>query len=285
MGNEMLRVENVSAGYDGRYVLHEVSLEVVHGEFLGLIGPNGSGKTTLLRVISGFLPPTKGIVRLGGRDLRRIGRRELAQTMACLMQDSDLGLPFTVQEVVLMGRAPHLSRIGWETQGALRVALRAMACADVLHLADRPITEISGGERQRAFIAMCLAQEPQMLLLDEPTNHLDIAHQLSVLDLIRSLNHQMGMTVVAVFHDLNHASEYCDRLLMLNQGRVENVGAPADVLTRELIREVYHADVLIRENPVSSRPHMVISAGMNGRPDRSDGPRRTDKNVVPMATE
>ncbi len=138
-----------------------------------------------------------------------------------------------------------------------------MKLADVSHLADRLITETSGGERQRAFIAMCLAQEPKMLLLDEPTSHLDVGHQLSMLDLIRKLNHETGMTVIAVFHNLNLAAEYCDKLLMLDRGQVEALGSPEDVLTRDLILRVYGANVLTEPNPLSSRPHIVISAGMN----------------------
>ena len=149
-----------------------------------------------------------------------------------------------------------------------------MALADVAHLADRPITEISGGERQRAFIAMCLAQEPKVFLLDEPTSHLDVGHQLAILDLIRSLNRDSGMTVVAVFHDLNLAAEYCDRLLVLENGRVEALGPPCDVLTAEMVRRVYNANVAAERNPVSGRPHIVISAGMNRR-EKAEGKNDT----------
>jgi iron complex transport system ATP-binding protein len=267
----MLSVQDVSAGYSSNCVLHEVSLEVGRGEFVGLIGPNGCGKTTLLRVASGILPPVSGRVQVAGENIRHLARRRLAKTMACLLQDFSLDLPFTVREVALMGRWPHLPRFGWETRQDHQVAQRAMELADVSHLADRPITKISGGERQRAFIAMCLAQQPQVLLLDEPTNHLDIAHQLSLLDLIRSLNRQAGMTVLAVFHDLNLASEYCDRLLLLDCGRVDVEGSPQDVLTANRIGKVYDANVLVEPNPVSLRPHIVVSAGMNHRPNAPAG--------------
>lgn len=138
-----------------------------------------------------------------------------------------------------------------------------MELADISDLSDRPITEISGGERQRAFIAMCLAQEPNVLLLDEPTSHLDIGHQLSILNLIRKLNRQTCMTVVAVFHDLNLAAEYCQRLLVLDHGRVVGLGMPRDVLTRETILKVYGAAVLVEQNPLSGKPHIVLTAGMN----------------------
>ena len=153
-------------------------------------------------------------------------RRDVAKIVAHLLQDRVLGLAFSVREMVLMGRSPHLPRFGGETEHDLAIVERAMDLANVSYIADRPITEISGGERQRAFIAMCLAQEPQVLLLDEPTSHLDIGHQLSILNLIRSLNRQTRMTVVAVFHDLNLAAEYCDRLVLLDQGRVIAAGTP-----------------------------------------------------------
>jgi len=260
MDADVLTVENVSAGYGDKPVLHGVAMAAARGEFVGLIGPNGSGKTTLLRVMSGVLRPSDGTVRLKGADLRGIRWRALARTMACLSQEIALDLPFAVREVVLMGRSPHLSQLGGETREDLEVAERCMALADVSQIADRPITEISGGERQRAFIAMCLAQEPEILVLDEPTSHLDIGHQLSVLNLVRKLNRDGGVTVIAVFHDLNLAAEYCDRVLLLNGGRVEAWGAPADVITAAMIGKVYGAKVLTEPNPVSGRPHVVLFA-------------------------
>lgn len=259
----MLSIENISAGYDGKLVLHNVSMKARTGRFIGLIGPNGSGKTTLLRVISGVLVPNVGQVLLQGTRLEKIGRRNLAKTMACLTQDPSLVLSFTVREIILMGRSPHLPKIGRETTRDFEIAKNAMELADVSHLAERLITEISGGERQRALIAMCLAQEPKILLLDEPTNHLDIAHQLSALDLIRKLNLQTGMTIVAVFHDLNLAAEYCDKLLVLKRGRVEAFGSPEDVLTADMILKVYGAKVQTLQNPVSNKPHIVLTADMN----------------------
>jgi len=200
-------------------------------------------------------------VLLRSAPLKTIGKRRLAQMMACLPQELASDLAFTVREIVLMGRSPHLSRIGRETQKDSEAAEKAMALADIADIADRFMTEISGGERQRAFIAMCLAQEPQILLLDEPTSHLDVGHQLSLLDLVKRLNRRTGMTVVAVFHDLNLASEYCDRLLLLHQGRAEALGSPQEVLTAEIIRRVYQAKVLTEPNLVSGKPHIVISAG------------------------
>jgi iron complex transport system ATP-binding protein len=265
----MLALQNVSAGYAGRPMLQDIAVDIAAGEFMGIIGPNGSGKTTLLRVISGVLPARQGEVWLAGHRLREMGRRDVAKRVAHLLQDHAPGPAFSVRDVVLMGRSPHLSRFGRETGRDLAIVERAMDLADVSHIADRPITQISGGERQRAFIAMCLAQQPQVLLLDEPTSHLDIGCQLSILNLIGNRNRRTRMTVVAVFHDLNLAAEYCDRLLLLKGGRVAALGAPADVLTLETIRSVYGVTVALERNPLSGKTWVLVAGGRqyHRRPD------------------
>ena len=259
----MISIKNISAGYGSELVLKEVSIDIKAGQFVGLIGPNGSGKTTLLRVLGNVLTPRAGQILLEGHDIQKISKRRLARTIACLPQDISLNLSFTVREITLMGRSPHISKIGRETSKDFEITDRAMALADISHLSDRVITEISGGERQRALIAMCLAQEPEVLLLDEPTSHLDVGHQLSVFDLIRKLNCNSNMTVIAVFHDLNLAAEYCHRLMVLDKGRVESLGSPKDVLTSDMIQKVYEAKVLTVKNPVSQKPHVILAAGMN----------------------
>jgi iron complex transport system ATP-binding protein len=256
----MLTVEQLYAGYGDTLVLSDVALAVSPGEFLGVLGPNGCGKTTLLRALRGTLRPRRGRVQLEDRDLRSIDAGALARTMAYLPQDMTLDLDFTVRELVLMGRSPHLSRFARESAADRRVADRAMELADIRHLADRAVTALSGGERQRTLVAMCLAQEPKILLLDEPTNHLDLAHQLSILDLIARLNRD-GLSVVAVFHDLNLAAEYCSRLVLLKDGRIAAAGEPAEVITEEMIRHVYGVKVAIESNRVSQRPHVVLAAG------------------------
>ncbi len=257
----MLAAENITAGYGRTMVLHDVNLEVRPGEFLGLLGPNGCGKTTLLRAVSGVLGLRSGRVLLGGRDLRAISRHELARTMSCLSQDVRLDLSYSVREVAMMGRNPHLGRLSGPSRRDRRIVERAMRLADVSHLADRSVTHISGGERQRALVAMCLAQQPQVLLLDEPTNHLDIAHQLALLDLIARLNCRQGLTVAGVFHDLNLAAEYCDRLVLLDGGRVSAAGPVAEVLTSQQILRTYGAAVHVQPNPISGRPQVIVAAG------------------------
>jgi len=256
----MLSIENITAGYGKETVLNGVEIEVREGEFVGLIGPNGSGKTTLLRVATGVLAPGEGEVLLRGVNLQSIGRRTIAKTIAFLPQDLATEFSFTVREVTLMGRYPHLPRVGYETRKDLEITEHAMELTGVARLADRIITELSGGERQRVFIAMCLAQEPELLVLDEPTNHLDIGYQLSALDLIRKLNRETNMTVISVFHDLNLAAEYCERVVVLDGGRVDALGPPEDVLTTSMIQRVYGVKVFTERNPVSNKPHIVISA-------------------------
>ena len=258
----MLSIQKICAGYGDKIVLNDVNMDIEAGDFVGLIGPNGSGKTTLLRVISKVLKPFKGRVLLNEEDIETVSRSVLARSMAFLTQEISLNLPFTVRQMTLMGRFPYLSQYGKESDEDIAIAEDAMKLADVLHLADRFITEVSGGERQRALIAMCLAQQPDILLLDEPTNHLDIGHQLAVLDLIRKLNRQTNMTVVAVFHDLNIASEYCDKIMVLDKGQVVEFGTPKEVLTSEMILKVYRAKVVTEVNPVSQKPHIVIAADM-----------------------
>jgi len=259
----MISIKNITAGYGGELVLCDVSMQVEAGEFIGIIGPNGSGKTTMLRTISGVLAVKSGEVMFDGDSLSKINRQKLAQAMACLSQEMSLDLSFTVREIVLMGRFPHVRKFGGETQKDFDIADKAMEFADVGHLAERLITELSGGEKQRALIAMCLAQEPKVLLLDEPTNHLDISHQLLTLDLIKNLNHQKGMTVISVFHDLNLASEYCDKLLVLDGGKVAAFGEVEKVITSDMILKVYGAKVRTEQNPVSNKPHVILSAQAN----------------------
>jgi iron complex transport system ATP-binding protein len=259
----MLSLHNVSAGYGGTLALRNVTMEVAQGTFVGIIGPNGCGKTTLLRVTTGTLLPAAGEIRLQGRPLQWITRRQLARTVACLPQHLAVDLAFTVHELVLMGRSPHVSRIGGETNRDLEIVQRAMAQADVLHLADRPVTELSGGERQRAYLAICLAQEPGLLLLDEPTNHLDLRHQLSLLDLIITLNRQTCMTVLAVFHDLNLAAQYCDRLLLLDRGRIAATGSPRDVLAEETLYKVFGVTVCVQYDPSSQRTQVMVGRKTN----------------------
>lgn len=256
----MLEALAITVGYGETPVLREVSLTAARGQFLGLVGPNGSGKSTLLRALSRVLPPRRGQVLLDGVDIYRMPARHLARRLAVVAQDSAVHFDFSVREVVLMGRAPHLTRFGLEGPRDYAVAEECLELTGVAGLADRSITTLSGGERQRCMIARALAQEPEALLLDEPTAHLDIAHQIEILDLARKLTATRGLATVVVLHDLNLASQYCDHLVLLAEGRVIATGRPQEVVTETHIREAYGAEVQVRLHPTSGRPYLTLRA-------------------------
>ena len=262
----VLEIDAITCGYGGEPVIKGLSLHVAAGEFLGILGPNGSGKTTLLRAITGIIPLESGGIAINGADITALGRRDIARQVACVMQDSAVAagsghLAFSVRDIVAMGRTPYLARTGWET-GADREAVEAaMQQAEVVHLANRAVTELSGGERQRTLIAMALAQGCDIVMLDEPTNHLDIAHQIGILDLFAALNRDTGTTTVGVFHDLNLAAEYCERILLLKDGEVAGIGTPEETLTEETVAAVYDASVTVQPSPVTARPHVFLRRG------------------------
>ena len=241
----MLAAEHVDFAYGTRGVLHDVSLRVAPADMLALAGPNGAGKSTLLALFAGIRQPKSGVVRLEGNDVRRIARRTLARRVAVVPQDTSVLFPYTVAEMVLMGRAPHLHGIGLEGADDLAIAERAMARTGVLDFAHRPIVELSGGERQRVILARALAQEPRVLLLDEPTTFLDLRHAIEILELIRELNRHENVTVVAVLHDLTIASMYFDRIAFLRDGRLAREGPCRTAITEETVRAVFDAEVRI----------------------------------------
>ena len=234
-----------------------LSLAIAPGEFVGVIGPNGSGKTTLLKLLSGVLAPQGGEVALGGRPVRSIPPRERARTVAVVFQEVQILFDFTLLEIALMGRAPHLGPWGLERVqdfASARAALREMDLADQ---EDEHLQELSSGERQRALIARALAQEPRVLLMDEPTAFLDLKHRLQICEILVRLNRETGLTVVTTSHDLNLAARYGSRLVMLHRGRLAADGPPAEVLTSELIRRVYETEARIGRDAESGAPFIV----------------------------
>jgi len=254
-----LALDNVSLAYDDFKVLSRVSLEVGAGEFVGLIGPNACGKSTLLKSVSRVLRPAEGRILLDGRDVwRRMSLAETAQSVAMVPQDFPLGFPFTVEETVLMGRLPYVTRLRGERPADLARVRQAMVATKTLELADRPLPELAGGDRQRVVLAKALAQDPRLLLLDEPTSHLDINHQVEILDLLLQLNRADGLTIVIVLHDLNLASMYCRRLVLLSGGGVVAEGPPAEVLTPENLAGVYGSRVLVGRHPVYGCPQVTL---------------------------
>ena len=239
----MISADGVSFAYGDHRVLDAVTLHAVSGQVLGLVGPNGSGKTTLLRTLYHSLSPQTGTVLLDGTDLGRLRTRDVAREVSVVVQESPSDLPLLVSDMVLLGRVPHRSSFAADREADHQIAAAALDRVGALDLADHPFEGLSGGERQRVLIARALAQQASHLLLDEPTNHLDVRYQHEVLDLVRDLATTGGHTVVVVLHDLNLAATYCDRVVLLDQGRVVTSGPAAEVLGPEFLAPVYGVDV------------------------------------------
>jgi iron complex transport system ATP-binding protein len=267
--NREIETKNLYFAYGDRKVIEDVSLTVGAGEMLGILGPNGSGKTTLLKLLSAVVQG-RGEVRLNGRDIAAYSRRELSKLFAVVAQESRVNFPYTVAEIVLMGRANHHSAFALEGKKDLEVARASMALTDALSLADRYLHELSGGEKQRVMIARALAQEPQILLLDEPSAFLDLKHQVQIFELLGRLNRERGLTIVAALHDLNLAALFFPRLIILRNGKVFREGTPSEVLTEKTIEEVYGIQVRVEHDPASQKPQFFVRpAQTNDSPSES----------------
>jgi len=237
---QALRVEEIEFGYEKESpLIHGISFGVMEGEFLGIIGPNASGKTTLLKLLDGILRPWKGRVMVEGRSIYDMSRREVARRVGMVFQENRLNFTFSAFEMVLMGRTPYLGSMGFEGKRDIDIAKESMVLTDTWNIASRDINELSGGERQRVFIARALAQEPIVMLLDEPTAFLDLRHQMKIMDLLQGLNHERKMIIILVSHDINLASQYCRKLILLKGGLIHKIGSPSEVVTEKNIGEVY----------------------------------------------
>ena len=253
-----LEIKQVSFSYGNGLVLHDIDLSLKPGEMVGLLGPNGSGKTTLIKLASGVLKPGRGEIWLDGSTLAQMRRKMVARSIAVMPQQFHIPFAFKVHEVVMLGRIPFIRALTGETVADREAVANALDVAGVTELEQRRFDELSGGERQKVILAMVLAQQPQVLLLDEPTLHLDITHQVEILELVRGLNRQQGLTVVAAMHDLNLASLYFDRLVLLKEGGVLADGTPLDVITEDMLQKVFGASVKIESHPATGTPHVVI---------------------------
>ncbi len=253
-----LRIEQVYFSYLNGLVLHNINLSIEAGEMVGLLGPNGSGKTTLIKLASGILKPSQGQIWLDGRSLSQLSRKSVARSVAVVPQQFHIPFAFTANEVVMLGRIPFVKAFAEEGEVDRRSVTNALELVGINELQERHFDELSGGERQKVILAMALAQQPKLLLLDEPTVHLDITHQVETLEVVRRLNVEWGLTVIAAMHDLNLASLYFDRLILLKEGRVSADGTPAQVLTEQMISEVFSASVRVEPHPVTGVPHIVI---------------------------
>ncbi|MEN6485119.1 MAG: ABC transporter ATP-binding protein [Syntrophobacteraceae bacterium] len=254
----MIRVENLRCGYPGHDVLQGISFRVGRGEFIGVLGPNGAGKTTLLLALTGILPVPEGTVEIDGMPLDEMKTRDLALRVAAVSQDAEVRLPFACEEIVRMGRYPHQKRWQMDSAEDREAVEKAMRATDSLVLAGRPVTGISGGERQRVFMARALAQEASVLLLDEATSAMDIHRKMQAFRVLDRLNREEGLTVLAVMHDVNLAALFCRRMIFLKEGRVEADGPTAAVLAPEVLEAVYQTRVLVQEVADTGKRQVVF---------------------------
>ncbi len=256
----ILTLEAVDFSYGNNFCLKDISLSVAQGDFIGIIGPNGSGKSTLIKLMAGFLSPIKGTVQLEGHALAKLERKAVARKVAVVSQGVQTGFAFTVEEMVRLGRIPHLGRWSNEGPGDAAAVDQALAQTQLESYRTRLFSRLSGGEAQRVLMAQALAQEPEILLLDEPTTYMDMAFQQDMFTLMARLN-QEGITVVAVLHDVNMASLYCKDLVAIRQGRILAQGSPEAVITRENIKDIYGCTVDISSHPVVGRPQITMLPG------------------------
>jgi iron complex transport system ATP-binding protein len=258
-----LRADGVRLGYGDRVVVEDLDLDVVSGTVTAVIGPNGCGKSTLLRALGRLLKPSSGQVVLDGKRIDRTPTREVAKVLGLLPQAPSAPEGLTVADLVARGRHPHQAWYRQWSSDDEEIVAQALEWTGIEDLAERPVDELSGGQRQRAWISMALAQGTDLLLLDEPTTFLDLAHQVDVLELVRRLHREAGRTVVMVLHDLNLAARYADRLVAMRDGRIIAAGEPGDVITEEMLAEVFGLDAKVIEDPVAGTP-LVVPIG--GRP-------------------
>lgn len=253
-----VNVEQLAYSYGRDSVLDDISFVVSKGDFFIIIGPNGSGKTTLLKLLSGILKPVAGDLVIDAKPLQSYSRKELSRSIAYVPQMIQTDFPFTVREVVLMGRTPHLGLLGLEGLEDRELAEEAMGFTEVAHLAERKLNELSGGECQRAYIARAICQQTRIILLDEPTASLDLAHQVRIMDLMEKLQQERKTTVVMVSHDVNLAAMYGSRLLLLKNGRVLRMGAPAEVMNHANLEDAYGCRLLVDDNPMGGFPRVTL---------------------------
>jgi len=259
-----LKISGIDCYYGSIKALDNVNFSVREGEFIGILGPNGSGKTTALRAISRTLKPRVGTIFLDDENIYDIENREVAKNVAVVPQESISTFDFTTLDIVLMGRNPYIDRFRQESREDLAIAKRVMELTNTWSFAERPVNELSGGEKQRVIIARALTQEPKILLLDEPTSHLDLSNQLEIMDLIKHLCETKKLLIIAVFHDFNLAARYCDSIILLKEGKIVAVGKSDETLTSENVRKVFNVDTIVKKHPVTGFLHVIpVSRPLN----------------------
>ncbi|SES35064.1 iron complex transport system ATP-binding protein [Psychrobacillus sp. OK032] len=250
--SDILQLQQLEFTVEEKQILKNISLTINEGKFIGIIGPNGSGKTTMLKIVYRHLKQTSGSVTLHEKEIWDIPPKKLAQQMAVVSQDSPVLFDFTVKELVMMGRTPYKKWLSTDNSEDFNIVEKSMKLANVFHLADCTLNNLSGGEKKRVMLARALAQQTNILVLDEPTNHLDIEHQLNLMDLVKDL----PITIIAALHDLNLAAAFCDEVIVMNDGTVYMQGTPQQVLTKQTLEEVFRVQVGVSTNPYTNKIHL-----------------------------
>lgn len=269
MYQNILEIQNFSCGYS-KFKIAGIDFRLPKASFAGIVGPNGSGKTTLFRGLTAELDVIDGKILFDGKNIHKLNFKQRAKKIAVVAQHIE-SPDITVEDYVLMGRLPYQKKFQFfDTQKDFDIAQHYIQLTGIAHLKKKYMDQLSGGEQQLAAIARALTQEPELLLLDEPTSHLDIGHQVQILNLIQKLNKETRLTVLMIIHDLNLAGEYCDFLLMLNNGAMRISGSPAKVLDYQIIEEVYQTVVVTQKNPVSGKPAVFLVSGgvLSGSPQK-----------------
>lgn len=255
--NTIISVADLSFKYNNDEILKNINFEIEKGSFISILGPNGSGKTTLLKNICNLLEPYNGSIFIDNEDIKDIKYKELAKEMAVVHQNDDLDFDFSVYDIVAMGRYPYLKRFQKESSHDFDIIKKAMIDTEVWNLKDKNIKEISGGEAQRVMVARALTQQPEILILDEPISHLDIKHQIGILSLCKKLNKENNITILMTIHDINLAGKYSDHIILINNGKIESIDTPKNVLTEENIEKVYGVEVEIINMGSDKVPYIV----------------------------
>lgn len=254
---KVIELSNINFSYNVKNVLQDINLIIEKGEFIGIIGPNGAGKSTILRIIAGILKKFSGSLRIVGRDIKTIRQKELAQIVGFVPQETHFQHNYLVEDIISMGRYPYLEPFQHFKKEDIETMEWAIAKSGLNELRKRPVNSISSGERQMVVIGRALVQKPQILLLDEPTSHLDIQHQVAIMKLLKDLN-QQGMTIVIVNHDLNVASQFCEKLVLLHRGRIYKIGTPEMIIDKELLMDVYGVETEVIIHPEKNIPQIFL---------------------------
>ncbi len=271
---------DLTVAYGAYAALEGVTFALEKGSRVALIGPNGAGKSSLLRTISRLLKPKQGVLYLDGRDLQKVPLGEISRSIAVVPQDTAIDFDFSVEEVVAMGRYPHLQRFQQEGRKDREIIAAAMQLTGIAHLASRSAVNLSGGERQRVVIARALAQEPEVLLLDEPTANLDLNYQVEFLELAHTLNREKNVTIIAAIHDLNLAAQFFDTFILLNEGKILALGRPEEVLTPQNIRTAYGMEAVVQRNPLHGKLQLTVMKGNGSSTGEGRAPAGITVHVI-----